>query len=73
VHPPGERAGPVVRIKKRRLAIARWAGPFRIVDLPWQENGADRDYYQVVSRGGEALWIFHDRRRDAWYWQGTFD
>ncbi len=73
VHPPGERAGPVVRIKKRRLAIAHWAGPFRIVDLPWRENGADRDYYQVVSRGGDALWIFHDRRSDAWYWQGTFD
>ncbi len=46
-----------------RLALS---GPYVVAGRWWQEEG-ERDYYFARAASGRLLWLFYDRRRDAWF------
>ncbi len=39
----------------------------------WDEEACERDYYEARDAAGRRFWIYHDRRREAWYLHGGFD
>lgn len=55
------------------------AGPVERADGPWIVSGGwwareiHREYWFVETRRGDLLWVFHDRRRRAWYRHGEVD
>ena len=55
------------------------AGPVERADGPWIVSGGwwaretHREYWFVETRRGDLLWVFHDRRRRAWYRHGKVD
>jgi protein ImuB len=53
-----------------RLALVR--GPERIAAGWWDGRDAERAYFEVETEEGARLWLFLDRREDAWYQHGTF-
>ncbi len=59
---------------QRRWKISSWIGPERISEEWWfnQKNqSSHRDYYQVLSKTGEKLWIFESA--GSIYLHGFFD
>ena len=54
-----------------RLALVR--GPERIASGWWDGRDAERAYFEVETEEGARLWLFLDRREDAWYQHGTFN
>lgn len=52
----------------------RLQGGLRRIESGWWD-GVDvaRDYHRAVSRAGERLWIFRDRRSGQWFLHGLFD
>ncbi len=48
-------------------------GPRRIESGWWDGDDVARDYYRAVSRAGERLWVFRDRRSGEWFLHGLFD
>ena len=48
------------------------AGPFRLSES-WWDRPVDRDYYQLIDRGGSLLLVFRDLCDGRWYLQGVFD
>ncbi|HEV8638282.1 MAG TPA: DNA polymerase Y family protein [Chloroflexota bacterium] len=70
----GPRRGqaPTLTLGGRPARLARWAGPFRLVDRPWDAAGAERDYYQAATDRG-AYWLFRDRRTGRWLCHAAYD
>jgi protein ImuB len=53
-------------------AVESLAGPGRIV-TGWWETPADRDYYWALTKTGECLWIFREKRDRRWFLHGALD
>ncbi len=69
--PPGH-----FRWRRMHLATARATGPERIAPEWWLEDDSWRsglrDYWQVETRQGRRLWMFHTPQNPGWYVQGEF-
>ena len=59
-----------------RLSTARATGPERIAPEWWLEDDAwrsgIRDYWQVETRQGRRLWLYHTPQAPGWFVQGEF-
>lgn len=64
------------RWRRRALTTARATGPERIAPEWWlaDENWRSgiRDYWQVETRQGWRLWLFHTPQAPGWFVQGEF-
>jgi len=56
-----------------------YGGPLRLHSLPrriesgwWDGCDIARDYFVALSRAGERLWVFRDRRSGRWFLHGLF-
>ena len=47
-------------------------GPERIESGWWEGADVSRDYYLARTHEGAQVWVFRDRRQDAWYLQGLW-
>ncbi len=47
-------------------------GPERIESGWWDGADVSRDYYLARTHQGAQVWVFRDRRQDAWYLQGLW-
>jgi protein ImuB len=71
-------AHPPARFRWRRMALttARATGPERIAPEWWLEDegwrSGVRDYWQVETREGRRLWLFHTPLTAGWFVQGEF-
>jgi protein ImuB len=69
---------PPARFRWRRMAMttARTTGPERIAPEWWIEEecwrSGMRDYWQVETREGRRLWLFHTPLTTGWFVQGEF-
>jgi protein ImuB len=60
----------------REWRIVDWEGPERLSGEWWMGlesrkfGGFQRDYFQVIAKGGEELWIFYNK---GWFLHGYFD
>lgn len=69
---------PPARFRWRRMVLhtARAIGPERIAPEWWlaDENwhSGMRDYWQVHTREGRRLWLFHTPQNPGWFVQGEF-
>ncbi len=48
------------------------AGPF-LVSGGWWRSAVHREYYFARMRDGDVLWIYYDRPRRRWCWQGRVE
>ena len=48
------------------------AGPY-LVSGGWWHSAVHREYYFVRLRDGDVLWVYYDRRRRRWRWQGRVE
>ena len=62
-----------------RLVHGAEAGFVRDIDGPylvsggWWRSAVHREYYFVRMQGGDMLWIYYDRPRRRWRWQGQVE
>jgi protein ImuB len=56
----------------REQVIAAADGPERIETGWWRGPDVRRDYFRVVTEGGEQLWLFHAFDDECWYVHGIF-
>lgn len=74
----GTGARPPARFRWRRmsLSVGRVTGPERIAPEWWLEDeswrSGVRDYWQVETRQGRRLWLFHTPQAPGWFVQGEF-
>ncbi|WP_372574792.1 Y-family DNA polymerase [Ruegeria jejuensis] len=70
-HPPRQ-----FRWRRMSLTTGRATGPERIAPEWWlsDENWRSglRDYWQVETRQGRRLWLFHTPQNPGWFVQGEF-
>ncbi len=52
--------------------IDKLTGPY-VFAGGWWNREIQREYYFAETRGGELLWLYYDRVRRRWYWQGTVE
>ena len=52
--------------------VRELAGPY-LVSGGWWRSAVHREYYFVRMRDGGMLWIYYDRRRRRWRWQGQVE
>jgi len=61
------------------LVLGLEAGPIEYLRGPyifyggWWARDVHREYYYAQTRRGDLLWIYHDRRRRAWYLHATVE
>ena len=48
------------------------AGPY-LVSGGWWRSAVHREYYFARMRDGDLLWIYYDRPRRRWWWQGRVE
>ena len=48
------------------------AGPY-LVSGGWWRSTIHREYYFAQMRDGDVLWIYYDRPRRRWCWQGQVE
>ena len=69
---------PPQRFRWRRMALStgRATGPERIAPEWWLEDESWRtglrDYWQVETREGRRLWLYHTPQNPGWFVQGEF-
>ena len=51
-------------------AVVRIAGPY-IVSGGWWTHEQHREYHFAELRRGDCMWVYFDRQRRSWFWQGT--
>ena len=52
--------------------VRELAGPY-LVSGGWWRSAVHREYYFARMGGGEMLWIYYDRPRRRWRWQGQVE
>ncbi|GAB4222842.1 MAG: hypothetical protein Kow0062_21680 [Acidobacteriota bacterium] len=52
--------------------VVRFIGPY-IVSGGWWVRPVHREYHFALTRRGDLLWVFHDRRRRRWYQHGRVE
>jgi protein ImuB len=62
----------------KRWKALSWEGPERLSGEWWKDaefEGFNRDYYRVITEGGDQLWVFVNRKTatPSFYLHGYFD
>ena len=77
--PDTPRLAPAFRWRGRRHRLAGARGPERIAPEWWLDEpdwrSGVRDYWEVVTKGGEKLWLFYAHgaaKSSGWFCQGRF-
>jgi protein ImuB len=52
--------------------IDKLNGPY-IFSGGWWNREIQREYYFAETRSGDILWIYYDRVRRRWFWQGAVE
>lgn len=52
--------------------VCELIGPY-FVSGGWWRSLVHREYYFAYTRSNDALWIYYDRPRCQWYWQGQVE
>ena len=72
--------GRVLKISNgRQWKAVSWEGPERLSGEWWKDSdfeGFNRDYYRVITEGGDQLWVFVNKQASsegAFYLHGYFD
>ena len=53
-------------------AIDKLTGPY-VFAGGWWNKEIQREYYYAETRRGDLLWLYYDRIRRRWFWQGTVE
>ncbi len=53
-------------------AVVRIAGPY-VVSGGWWASDVHREYHYAQTRRGDCLWVYYDRGRQRWFWQGAVE
>jgi protein ImuB len=53
-------------------SIDKLTGPY-VFSGGWWNREIQREYYYAETRRGDFLWIYYDRVRRRWFWQGTIE
>ena len=53
-------------------SIDKLTGPY-IFSGGWWNREIQREYYYAETRRGDFLWIYYDRVRRRWFWQGMLE
>ena len=53
-------------------AVVRIRGPY-VVSGAWWMREISRDYHFADLKRGERLWVYYDRHRRRWFWQGAIE
>jgi protein ImuB len=62
--------------KLEQGAVVRIVGPYIVSGGWWADRDGrevHREYHFAELKRGECLWVYYDRRRHRWYWQGTVE
>ena len=72
--PPGSSLEPGGRLASGGEAgyVRDLAGPY-LVSGGWWRSAVHREYYFVRMQDGDMLWIYYDRLRRRWRWQGQVE
>ncbi len=57
-------------------AVVRIVGPYVVSGGWWSSRGGDelhREYHFAELRRGDCLWVYYDRSRRRWFWQGAVE
>lgn len=58
-------------------AVVRILGPYVVSGGWWAQpgasGGAHREYHYAELRRGDCLWVYYDRNRRRWFWQGAVE
>jgi protein ImuB len=53
-------------------AVVRIVGPF-VISGGWWAHELHREYHFAELRRGDCLWVYYDRNRRRWFWQGSIE
>lgn len=53
-------------------AVVRIHGPY-LVTGGWWTQAVHREYHFAELRRGDCLWVYYDRNRRHWFWQGAVE
>ncbi len=53
-------------------AVVRILGPY-VVSGGWWTHELAREYHFAELRRGDCLWVYYDRHRRRWFWQGAVE
>jgi len=53
-------------------AVVRIVGPY-VVSGGWWAHELAREYHFAELRRGDCLWVYYDRNRRRWFWQGAVE
>jgi protein ImuB len=53
-------------------AVVRIVGPY-VVSGGWWAHELHREYHFAELRRGDCLWVYFDRNRRRWFWQGAVE
>ena len=53
-------------------AVVRIVGPY-IVSGGWWTHELHREYHFAELKRGDCLWVYYDRNRRRWFWQGAVE
>jgi protein ImuB len=56
-------------------AVVRIVGPYVVSGGWWSSRGEElhREYHFAELRRGDCLWVYYDRNRRRWFWQGAVE
>ncbi len=53
-------------------AVVRIVGPY-VISGGWWVRALHREYHFAELRRGDCLWVYYDRERRRWFWQGAVE
>jgi protein ImuB len=53
-------------------SIDKLTGPY-VFSGGWWNREIQREYYYAETRRGDLLWLYYDRVRRSWFWQGMIE
>ena len=53
-------------------AVVRILGPY-VVSGGWWTHELAREYHFAELRRGDCMWVYFDRNRRRWFWQGAVE
>lgn len=53
-------------------AVVRIVGPY-VISGGWWARELHREYHFAELRRGDCLWVYYDRERRRWFWQGAVE
>jgi protein ImuB len=53
-------------------AVVRIVGPY-VISGGWWQHELHREYHFAELKRGDTLWVYYDRNRRRWFWQGAIE